>query len=112
MEVCRHSRDSKAAVEVFEAMETEGVRPGVRSYTSLLKVRREKSKLAVKQGSAGGGRGRGAAGAAARVAAAAASLCRKCRSSLFPEHPPPLPAGQSVCSAASPCLDMAAAPER
>lgn len=38
MEVCRHSRDSKAAVEVFEAMETEGVRPGVRSYTSLLKV--------------------------------------------------------------------------
>ena len=40
MEVCRHSRDSKAAVEVFEAMETEGVRPGVRSYTSLLKASR------------------------------------------------------------------------
>lgn len=44
MEVCRHSRDSKAAVEVFEAMETEGVRPGVRSYTSLLKVRGGKGK--------------------------------------------------------------------
>lgn len=39
MEVCRHSRDSKAAVEVFEAMETEGVRPGVKSYISLLKAR-------------------------------------------------------------------------
>lgn len=39
LEACRHTRDSKAAVEVFEAMETDGVRPGVQSYTSLLQVR-------------------------------------------------------------------------
>lgn len=38
LEACRRTRDSKAAVEVFEAMETDGVRPGVQSYTSLLQV--------------------------------------------------------------------------
>lgn len=38
LEACRSTRDSKAAVEVFEAMQSEGVRPGVRSYTSLLEV--------------------------------------------------------------------------
>lgn len=39
MEACRRTHDIKAAVGVFEAMETEGVRPGVRSYTSLVEVR-------------------------------------------------------------------------
>jgi hypothetical protein len=34
----RQQREGKAAVDVFEAMRSNGVTPGVRSYTSLLQA--------------------------------------------------------------------------